>query len=182
MEIIHISLSALVGAMKRHCAMTNRCTEAKADMIDRMPAVTDIDVSAAGCRLPSAGLPTGLKIHIFQNRPVQKIFGRPLRRPHRLRSPRNSSPNLVPHSRAMSDSSSSLGPAAAPRHSDSKASPSSSSAFDSADCVHIADSSAADERLREERMTVVKALFVWVMLTASGWIYISPEWIPLFSV
>jgi hypothetical protein len=82
----------------------------------------------------------------------------------------------------MMDSSSSLGPAAASRHSDSKASPSTSSAFDSADCVHIADSSAADERLREERMTVVKALFVWVMLTASGWIYISPEWIPLFSV
>ena len=129
-----------------------------------------------------SGLVSSPPSRLFEGRSKKSLLPAAAESLRRLRSPRTSDPNLVLHSRAMSDSSQSLGPAAEPRHSGSKASSSTSSAFDSADCVQIADSSAADERLREERMTVVKALFVWVMLTASGWIYISPEWIPLFSV
>jgi hypothetical protein len=34
----------------------------------------------------------------------------------------------------------------------------------------------------ERRTVVLKALLVWVLLTAAGWIYITPEWLPLFSV
>jgi hypothetical protein len=33
-----------------------------------------------------------------------------------------------------------------------------------------------------DRLLGLKAFMIWGFLTAAGWIYISPEWLPLFSV
>lgn len=44
----------------------------------------------------------------------------------------------------------------------------------------VVDSTSFDPEA--ERLLGLKAFMIWGFLTAAGWIYISPEWLPLFSV